>query len=52
MKQRNILVLKSNKEGIAEECPWAYKDVNDVVKQQSDLVEVVNILKPIGVLIA
>jgi tRNA-splicing ligase RtcB len=52
MKKRNIYVLKANKEDIAEECPMAYKDINQVITQQSDLVEVVNILKPIGVIIA
>ena len=52
MKKRDILVLKANKEDIAEECPWAYKDVDAVIKNQLDLVKVTNILKPIGVLIA
>lgn len=52
MKKRNILVLKANKADIAEECPWAYKDVTQVIAQQSDLVEVVNTLFPIGVIVA
>lgn len=52
MKLRNIYVLKANMADIAEECLWAYKDVTQVISQQSDLVEVVNTLKPIGVIIA
>jgi tRNA-splicing ligase RtcB len=52
MKARDIYVLKANREDIAEECVWAYKDVQQVIAQQSDLVDVVNTLKPIGVIIA
>lgn len=52
MKTRDIYVLKANMADIAEECVWAYKDVTQVISQQSDLVEVVNTLKPIGVIIA
>lgn len=52
MKELGIQVLKANKADIAEECPWAYKDIDTVIDRQKDLVKITNILKPIGVIIA
>lgn len=52
MRNLGVQVLKANKEDIAEESPMAYKNIDDVINNQKDLVEVTNVLKPIGVLIA
>lgn len=52
MKELGVQVLKANKADIAEECPWAYKDIDAVIDRQKDLVKITNTLKPIGVLIA
>lgn len=50
MKTSDIVILKSKKDDIAEECSWAYKDVDNVMLQQDDLVEIEDKLTPIGVL--
>lgn len=52
MKKRGIILFKANKNTVAEECPWSYKDVDAVIENQKDLTEVVDILKPIGVLMS
>jgi tRNA-splicing ligase RtcB len=52
MKKRGVILLKTNKSTVAEECPWSYKDVDKVIENQKDLIEVVDILKPIGVLMS
>jgi tRNA-splicing ligase RtcB len=50
MKSLDIIVLKPNKEDISEECPQAYKDIEDVIKQESDLISVTHRLVPLGVI--
>jgi tRNA-splicing ligase RtcB len=50
--KRGVQVMKDNKNDIAEECPWSYKDIGTVMDNQKDLVDIVNTLTPIGVLIA
>lgn len=52
MRNLGVQVLKANKEDIAEESPMAYKNIDDVIDNQKNLVKVTNVLKPIGVLIA
>lgn len=50
MKQKDISLFKANKKDTAEECSAAYKDISKVMEQQSDLVEVLLELKPMGVI--
>lgn len=49
MKQKDISLFKANKKDTAEECSAAYKDISKVMEQQSDLVEILLELTPIGV---
>jgi len=50
MKKLDIVLLTPKKTGIAEECIESYKDIEDVMHNQNDLVKVTNKLRPIGVL--
>ena len=50
MDEMGILVSASNKKELPEESPEAYKDIDEVMAQQSDLVEIRTVLKPIGVI--
>lgn len=47
MKKKNISVGKKDMKDIAEECVWAYKDIDQVMENQKDLVEIVHKLTPI-----
>lgn len=49
LRAQGIVLGKHNKDDVAEECRWAYKDIDWVMAQQSDLVEVVKRLKTIAV---
>ncbi|MCL6610579.1 MAG: RtcB family protein [Peptococcaceae bacterium] len=49
MREKDISFFKANKKDAAEECSAAYKDITKVMDQQSDLVEVLLELRPIGV---
>ena len=42
-----VVSLDVNKKHL-DESPMAYKDIEEVIKLQGDLIEVVNILKPIA----
>lgn len=49
LKQQGIVLGKTNKSDVAEESRFAYKDIDEVMMNQSDLVTVVKKLKTIGV---
>jgi len=50
LKQNDVTLGKVNIDDIAEECPWAYNDIDAVMAQESDLVKPVKRLKTIGVI--
>lgn len=49
MKSKDIELYKIKKDDVAEECAWAYKDVDQVMLDQADLVKPLVKLKPLGV---
>lgn len=49
LEQRDIRVFKAHPRDLAEEAPEAYKDIEDVMRWQRDLVEPTVRLLPIGV---
>ena len=49
LKERQVVLGKKNKSDVAEESRFAYKDIDEVMKNQSDLVEPVKKLHTIGV---
>lgn len=50
LREAGVRIFKAKKHDLAEEAPAAYKDIEDVMRYQSDLVEPVVRLTPIGVL--
>ena len=48
-RKKRILRGKRKKNDVAEECRFAYKDIDMVMAQQSDLVTPVRKLKTVGV---
>ncbi len=49
LKEQGIVLGKRKKNDVAEECRFAYKDIDEVMAQQSDLVTPVRKLKTVGV---
>ncbi len=49
MKAKNIELFKFKKHDVAEECAGAYKDIDEVMVNQRDLVKPLVRLRPIGV---
>ncbi|MDP2182146.1 MAG: RtcB family protein [Actinomycetota bacterium] len=49
LEERDIRLFKRDYRDIAEEAPEAYKDIDDVMRWQSDLVEARIPLRPLGV---
>ena len=49
MKTKDIELFKVKKDDVAEECAAAYKDIDQVMEWQKDLVKPLVKLKPIGV---
>jgi tRNA-splicing ligase RtcB len=49
LKDRGVTLGKQKKEDVAEECRMAYKDIDLVIRQESDLVRPIKRLKTIGV---
>lgn len=49
MKSKGIELYKTKKQDVAEECVQAYKDVDVVMSNQSDLVKPLVKLRPLGV---
>ncbi len=50
LKEQNVILGKHNKADVAEESRFAYKDIDEVMVQQRDLVRQVKQLKTIGVI--
>ncbi len=50
LKVQNVILGKHNKADVAEESRFAYKDIDEVMVQQRDLVRQVKKLKTIGVI--
>ena len=49
LKEQGVILGKRNKNDVAEECRFAYKDIDEVMEQQKDLVTPVRKLKTAGV---
>ena len=49
LSQQGVILGKHNKKDVAEESRFAYKDIDEVMANQADLVEPVKRLKTIGV---
>ena len=49
LKDQGVVLGKNKKADVAEECRFAYKDIQTVMKDQEDLVEIVTELKTVGV---
>lgn len=49
LKQQGVVLGKKKKNDVAEECRFAYKDIDAVMAQQSDLVTPLRKLKTVGV---
>lgn len=50
LREKNIVLGKKNKNDVAEECRFAYKDIEDVMKQEKDLVEPIRKLHTVAVI--
>lgn len=49
LREQGVVLGKRKKNDVAEECRFAYKDIDQVMAQQSDLVTAVRKLKTVGV---
>lgn len=49
LRERQVVLGKRKKNDVAEECRFAYKDIDMVMEQQKDLVKPVRKLKTVGV---
>ena len=49
LKEQGVILGKKNKLDVAEECRFAYKDIDKVMAQQTDIVDIVRKLKTVGV---
>lgn len=49
LREQGVVLGKNKKSDVAEECRFAYKDIQTVMKNQEDLVEPVKQLKTVGV---
>ena len=49
LRQRNVVLGKTSKKDVAEECRFAYKDIDVVMKNQSDLTTPIKKLFTVGV---
>ena len=49
LKEQGVVLGKRKKNDVAEECRFAYKDIDQVMEQQMDLVTPVRKLKTVGV---
>lgn len=50
MNELNIAVFTATRKDIPEEAPEAYKNIDEVMENQSDLVKIINVLNPLGVI--
>jgi tRNA-splicing ligase RtcB len=51
LTEKGIKISASHKSQATEEAPGAYKDVKEVIELQKDVIEVIEELKPIGVVV-
>lgn len=49
LKERNVVLGKNNKSDVAEECRFAYKDIDTVMENQKDLTAPIKKLFTVGV---
>jgi tRNA-splicing ligase RtcB len=49
LKEQGVVLGKRKKNDVAEECRFAYKDIDEVMKQQEDIVKPIRKLKTVGV---
>lgn len=49
LRECNVVLGKHKKDDVAEECRFAYKDIDDVINNELDLIKPVKRLKTIGV---
>ena len=49
LKEQGVVLGKRKKNDVAEECRFAYKDIDEVMEQQMDMVKPIRKLKTIGV---
>lgn len=49
LKEQGVILGKRKKNDVAEECRFAYKDIDEVMEQQKDMVTPVRKLKTVGV---
>lgn len=49
LKEQGIVLGKRKKNDVAEECRFAYKDIDQVMGQQTELVTPIRKLKTVGV---
>ncbi|MDE6313328.1 MAG: RtcB family protein [Lachnospiraceae bacterium] len=49
LKEQGVILGKRKKNDVAEECRFAYKDIEAVMKEQQDMVTILRKLKTVGV---
>lgn len=49
LKKQGVILGKRKKNDVAEECRFAYKDIDEVMEQQEDMVTPIRKLKTVGV---
>ena len=49
LKEQGVVLGKRKKNDVAEECRFAYKDIDEVMEQQKDMVTPVRKLRTVGV---
>lgn len=49
LKKQGVILGKRKKNDVAEECRFAYKDIDEVMEQQKDMVTPIRKLKTVGV---
>ncbi|MBQ2801586.1 MAG: RtcB family protein [Lachnospiraceae bacterium] len=49
LKEKGVILGKRKKNDVAEECRFAYKDIEEVMSEQQDMVTVLRKLKTVGV---
>ena len=49
LRERQVVLGKRRKNDVAEECRFAYKDIDQVMEQQKELVRPLKKLRTVGV---
>lgn len=50
LKEQGVVLGKNNKKDVAEECRFAYKNIDEVINNQLDLISPIKKLKTLGVI--